>query len=291
MPELPEVQTVVNDLQTIVNGTITGFSSRWPKALKNKSGKSISEKEFTSYIVGKKIIAIERLGKNIFIALAGNISLFIHLRMTGQLLANFNVSNSYVKTLDAENIFTAIENKHVHHAFLINKKDILAFSDVRKFATLKILPTKDVQAFSDKLGIDPVVNFTWKKFHSLFEKKYNKSLKEFLMDQSVIVGIGNIYASEILFEAQIDPRRTVPSITENQQKKLYLATKKILKKAIALRGTSVSDYRDAKGKKGQFQDHLKVYKKVDQPCKKCATIIIRTVLGQRSSFYCPNCQK
>ena len=111
------------------------------------------------------------------------------------------------------------------------------------------------------------------------------------MDQSVIRGIGNIYASEILFAAHILPTRVVSSLTQSEVKTLASSITKILSKAINLRGTSVSDYRDASGQKGQFQNHLKVYKKDTLPCQKCGTIIEKTIVAQRSTFYCPKCQK
>ena len=142
------------------------------------------------------------------------------------------------------------------------------------------------------LGIDALDSkFTFKKFKEILSKSSNSKIGMILMDQNKIAGIGNIYRSEILFEAGIMPERTVKSISENDLKKIYNATKKILKRAVKLRGTSDSDYRDTSGAPGNFQKVLKVYNREKQKCKICGTIIRRKTLGQRSVFICPKCQK
>jgi formamidopyrimidine-DNA glycosylase len=289
MPELPEVQTVVNDLQAIVGDTITDFSSAWSKALKNENSKPVSELEFRSLVLNKKIIAIQRHGKNIIIQLSGKMSLIAHLRMTGQLLLS---QNFQFPIFNIQNLKKQEGGKHFHHFFLLKKNNSLIFADIRKFGTLQILPTEKLPLIFAKLGIDPFAkNFSQKTFDALFNRRYSKSIKEFLMDQEIILGIGNIYASEILYDCRVNPAHKITSITNIEKRAIYRSIIKILTLAIKLRGTSVSDYRDASGRKGGFQNELKVYKKLDQPCQKCATMIARTVLGQRSTFFCPKCQK
>lgn len=276
MPELPEVQTIVNDLQTIVSDTITDFWSDWERALNSEKG-HLSLKEARKLLSGKKIIAIERQGKNILIKLAGKLSVIVHLRMTGQLIVKEDADP---------------DSKHVHHIFYLKKHGALEFSDIRKFATIKILPSNlaEIPNFS---GIDPFdKTFNQKYFSELLTGiRNNKTIKEILMDNSLILGIGNIYASEILFEAKINPFKKANSLSEIEKNSIFKAIIEILKKAIRLRGTSVSDYRDSKGQKGSFQKVLKVYKKHGQKCQKCATIVARAVIAQRSTFYCPKCQK
>jgi formamidopyrimidine-DNA glycosylase len=275
MPELPEVQTIVNDLQTIISDTITDFWSDWERALSDEKG-HISSKKAKELLLGEKIIAIERQGKNILIRLTGKLSIIIHLRMTGQLVIKEKADPT---------------SKHVHHIFYLKKHGSLEFSDIRKFATIKILPT-DLASIPNFSGIDPFdKQFTQKYFSNLLTNSKNKTIKEILMDNSLILGIGNIYASEILFEAKINPSRKADSLSENDKLQIFKSILKILKKAIQLRGTSVSDYRDSKGQKGSFQKVLQVYKKHGQKCQKCDTIIARTVIAQRSTFYCPKCQK
>jgi formamidopyrimidine-DNA glycosylase len=275
MPELPEVQTIVNDLQTVISDTITDFWSDWERALSNEKG-HISSKEAKELLLGEKIITIERQGKNILIRLAGKLSIIIHLRMTGQLVIKEKADPT---------------SKHVHHIFYLKKHGSLEFSDIRKFATIKILPS-DLASIPNFSGIDPFdKQFTQKYFSHLLTNSKNKTIKEILMDNSLILGIGNIYASEILFEAKINPLRKANFLSEIEKNSIFKAIIKILKKAIRLRGTSVSDYRDSRGQKGSFQKVLQVYKKHGQKCQKCDTIIARTVVAQRSTFYCPKCQK
>jgi formamidopyrimidine-DNA glycosylase len=270
MPELPEIQTIVNDLQQIIGDHITGFVSYWPKSIKNSS-----VKKFATNISGRKILGIERIGKNIAIALASGNIILIHLKMTGQLV------------LDNKNADT----KYARHIFYLKRNGALEFRDIRKFGTLEIIDDKKLAAIREDRGVDPFSKyFTLKKFSALLDKQKNKVIKAVLMDQQVVAGIGNIYASEILFEAKILPMRKTNSLKTEEIKKLYQSIKKILRKAVLLRGTSSSDYRDVQGEKGQFQDHLKVYQRAGKKCVKCATIVEKLIIGQRSTFYCPHCQ-
>jgi formamidopyrimidine-DNA glycosylase len=184
-----------------------------------------------------------------------------------------------------------IHDKHTHHIFILKKNKILKFNDVRKFATISLLEEKDVLKIKNSYGVDPIDEpFSLDDLGLILEKRKNKPIKSILMDNSVILGIGNIYASEILFEAKIAPNRSGNSLDKIEIKKLHNAIKKILTKAILLRGTSVSDYRDSAGKKGSFQHELTVYKKHGLKCKNCDTMIAKTIIGQRSTFHCPNCQ-
>lgn len=170
----------------------------------------------------------------------------------------------------------------------------MEFSDVRKFAKIVLDDTEKIKELPEikKLGVDALDRkFTLEKFEEILEKNKNKPIGIILMEQEKISGIGNIYRSEILFEAGILPGRLIKNIKGLEIKKLYAAIQKILKKAIKLRGTSDSDYRDTAGAPGSFQEALKVYRKGKEKCQKCATIIIRGKMGQRSVFFCPVCQK
>jgi formamidopyrimidine-DNA glycosylase len=180
---------------------------------------------------------------------------------------------------------------HLHHIFIL-QKNVLEFYDVRKFATLEIIGQEKYLSLLKKAAIDPQnKNFTLENFSQILKTQAKKKIKPVLMDPKIISGIGNIYASEILFDAKILPERTMQSLTPTELKTIFNSTLKIITKAIKLRGTSVSDYRDARGEKGSFQNHLAVYQKHNQKCKKCGTIILRSVTAQRSTFYCPACQK
>lgn len=289
MPELPEVETIVNDLKkTILGKKIVSFESGFKKAIKGGN-----PADFKKNIIGKKIIGVERIGKNIVINLNSGMTILVHLKMTGQLVVKHGTQNVEP---DSKNLKPRTQNlspteKHLHHCFILNKGS-LCFYDIRKFGTLSLIETSQLKDKFSKLGTDPLSKeFSLEKLKGLLKKAPNKPVKALLMEQGLISGIGNIYASEILFDAKIDPRKKSSSLKNKEVEKLLESIKKILKKAILMRGTSVSDYRDASGKKGSFQDVLKVYKKDGQKCPTCDTIIEKSIIGQRSTFFCPKCQK
>ncbi|EKE25187.1 MAG: hypothetical protein ACD_5C00257G0002 [uncultured bacterium] len=281
MPELPEVQTIVNDLQILTGDRFTGFWTNFEKAIKSKKLK----KE----LVGQKIKSIKRMGKNIVFELDNEKFLILHLKMTGKLILSEKKSNTNTMSLVTGHLSLS---KHLHHVFNLNKNGALEFHDIRKFATLEIVSKERLSAMIKEKGVDPLsTSFTFKKFQKLLASKENRNIKSFLMDQTAISGIGNIYASEIPFNAKLDPHRKMISLSKSEALGLHRSILKILKKAILLRGTSFSDYRDAKNLRGSFQNHLKVYKKAGKKCVKCGTIIEKSVVEQRSTFYCPTCQK
>lgn len=278
MPELPEVQTIISDLQQLTGDSITGFWTDWKNALKHSDGKVFSCASFQKSIVGKKILSVKRHGKFIFINLSEKTTLLIHLRMTGQLLVRKTppiVSDKYAS--------------HVHHVFFLKKHGELAFSDVRKFATITLFHEGEQPRSIAHLGIDALDGaLTVSELAKIVATK--KDIKSLLMDQTRIAGIGNIYASEILHNAAIHPAKKASSLEKEEIETLHKEIRRVLTKAIQLRGTSVSDYRDSAGKKGGFQKVLKVYKRHGQRCKRCDTIIQKTIIGQRSTFHCPRCQ-
>jgi len=288
VPELPEVQTVVNDLnEKIVGYCIADFWSDWPKAIKNKK-----LADFQKEIKNRKILEARRIGKNIFIGLSGGKTLYIHLKMTGHLLIKSQIQN-----LKSNNFFNDKVNQYIHHIWKLrkNKSEIdLEFSDVRKFAKIVLDDTEKISALSEikKLGVDAMSpEFTFAKFSDILSKRKGKTIGSVLMNQELIAGIGNIYRSEILYLANVLPQIKVASLSPQEYKKIYQAISVVLKKAIKMRGTSDSDYRDTSGAPGNFQKVLKVYRKAGEKCPKCGTIIKKSTLEQRSVFYCPKCQK
>lgn len=188
-------------------------------------------------------------------------------------------------------------NQYIHHIWQLGKNKTLEFSDLRKFGKIMLVETKKIMEVKEvkALGIDVMSpEFTQKFFSDLLKKQSTsrrKKIRNILMDQNLIAGIGNIYASEILYEARIMPTRIAKNIKKGERNKLYNAIKKVLEKAIRLRGTSDSDYRDTSGAPGNFQKVLRVYRREGQKCRKCGTIVRRMKMGQRSAFYCPKCQK
>jgi formamidopyrimidine-DNA glycosylase len=288
MPELPEVQTIIADLNRKIKGDIiTDFWSDWPKAIK---GKTLAA--FKKEIKGQKILGARRIGKNIFIDLSGGKTLYIHLKMTGHLLVKRAITKK--QETKTKNYFNDRVNQYIHHIWYLGKNKTMEFSDVRKFAKIVLDDTEKINNLPEikKLGVDAMSpQFTLNKFQEILDKRKNKAIGLVLMEQELIAGIGNIYRSEILFEAGIAPTRIIKKLKDSEIKKIYQAIKKVLEKAIRLRGTSDSDYRDTSGAPGNFQKVMRVYRQTGKKCPKCDTIIRRSTLGQRSIFFCSKCQK
>jgi len=287
MPELPEVQTIIDDLnRKIKSDTITGFWSDWKKTVK------MPIEKFEKEIKDKKILSVSRIGKNIFINLSGGKTIYIHLKMTGHLLVKHVTCNTKHKA-EKNDYFSEKVNQYIRHIFYLKSGRTLEFSDVRKFGKIILEDTDKIGKISEikSLGVDAMSReFTLEKLNEIIDKRATK-IKLLLMDQSKLAGVGNIYASEMLYEAGILPARPADKISREERKKLYRAIKKTLEKAIKLRGTSDSDYRDTAGAPGKFQEVLKVYRRAGKKCPKCGTIIERIKLGQRGTFFCPVCQK
>ncbi|MBU2101435.1 bifunctional DNA-formamidopyrimidine glycosylase/DNA-(apurinic or apyrimidinic site) lyase [Patescibacteria group bacterium] len=293
MPELPEVQTIVDDLsQKVVGQTIIDFWTDWPKAINPSSPTS-----FKKGVRGLKIIKIERRGKNILIYLTGNKLLLIHQKMTGHLMVGkwkkkkfregWRVNNLVRGSLDDR------VNQYIHAIFYLKNGEMIALSDMRKFARIDFGKEKDILSSPRirMLGPDALdTKLTFNKFKTIIGRR-KKSIKQTLMDPFVIAGIGNIYADDILWSSKVHPARSSNTLKDAELKRILINTRKILKKAIKLRGTSVGDYRDTAGEPGKYGKEILVYRKTGQPCPRCKTLIQRTVLGQRSAHFCPQCQK
>ncbi len=298
MPELPEVQTIIDDLNKKIKGeTIVDFWSDWPKAIKGKSLEN-----FKKEIKGRKILNARRIGKNIFIDLSGGKTLYVHLKMTGHLLIKFQIPNSKLKTKSESQISKSKEpdffgervNQYIHHIWYFKSKKTMEFSDLRKFAKIVLDDEEKINNLPEvkALGIDAMdPKFTFKVFNEILDKKSKTPIGLLLMDQGLIAGVGNIYRSEILYGAGILPQRKNSDLSPEERKKIYQNILKVLKKAIKYRGTSDSDYRDTSGAKGKFQEVMKVYNREGKKCEKCDTIVVRKKFGQRSVFFCPDCQK
>ncbi|MBU1557448.1 bifunctional DNA-formamidopyrimidine glycosylase/DNA-(apurinic or apyrimidinic site) lyase [Patescibacteria group bacterium] len=307
MPELPEVQTIVNDLnKKVVGEIIVDFWSEWKKSVRPSFSRfkkeimaktSLQSKDVRPNIShckkvecfrGAKIIGARRIGKQIIIDLDNKKTIMIHLKMSGHLL----FKSVEVRQLGKE--FEEKVNQYIHHIFTFKSGSTLEFSDLRKFGWLSVVNTEEVENTKEiqNLGIDALSPaFTSKKFKEILDKKQKSVIGTLLLDQHLIAGIGNIYRSEILFLAGVNPKRKTATLSEKEIEKIFKAIKSILKKAVKMRGTTDSDYRDTEGKSGSFQKVLNVYGREGKDCKKCKGKVIREKLGQRSIFFCPNCQK
>ncbi|MEK7147064.1 MAG: bifunctional DNA-formamidopyrimidine glycosylase/DNA-(apurinic or apyrimidinic site) lyase [Patescibacteria group bacterium] len=289
MPELPEVQTVVDDLNKKITGKkITGVWFDWPKMFKQPKSRN-----FAAIIKGLEIKAVKRRGKNILIYLAKNYLLLIHQKMTGHLLiGKWNIRNKKIKPLTPASLKEKV-NGYIHLIFKLNNGLMLGLSDLRKFAKVLFGPAEKIETLPDMANLGPDSldgSLNVKKFKGLISREKRK-IKQVLMDQEVIAGIGNIYSDDILWLAKIHPFRPAASLSKDELVRIYKAMRLILKKAVKLRGTSISDFRDTSGKAGGYGSIRLVYQLEGKPCKRCQILIKRVKMGGRSAHFCPKCQK
>lgn len=274
MPEFPEVRTFINHLkkQHLLGQKISSVNFIDSKVLKNSS-----EKTFTKFIVGEKIEDIDQIGKLIVIKLSHDKYLTIHLRMEGKLF--------FVDSSVEPNKLTMVE------MFCGSKK--LVYIDFRKFGTFYIYNSTKEFLKSDevtKMGLQPFdKKLTQTYLSNMFEGK-NQPIKASLLDQSIIAGIGNIYADEILFACKINPSRKTKLVTESDCKHIIDACRKIMDASIKNSGTTVSSFAFAPNHAGSFQKFLKVHRREGQPCPVCKTKIVKTKVNGRGTYYCPKCQ-
>lgn len=289
MPELPEVQTIVNDLnKAVIGASIDDAWCDWEKMIVEPK----LWKEFKERVIGQKIDSIERKGKFIVFHL-DKYDLIVHLRMTG----HFLLIDENKRKNKNDPIYEKVNN-YIHFSLKLSDEREVALSDLRKFGKIYLTPqplssstTLRGEGGFIEIGIDPFdKDFSFGKFKELLSGKKG-NIKQLLMDQSLIAGIGNIYSSEILWEAGISPLRKTESLSGEELELIYKSIGKILKEAIRARGDSESDYRDLDGCEGGYQEIQKVYQRSSQKCYRCGGIIKRVKIGQRSGFYCSGCQK
>jgi len=288
MPELPEVQTTVNGLnKKVLSRTFVDVWSDWKKTIKKPAGWEVFKKELKN----KKIKKVWRRAKNVIFNLSDGYSLLVHQKMTGHLLVGKWIFKNNAWTPEKGGPLNDPYNRFLHIIFFLDNKEMIALSDARKFAKVELWKTDELKKELEKLGPEPLEkNFTFEKFKKVFYKKRGK-VKQIIMDQNIIAGVGNIYASEALWQAKIHPEKDVSKLNEAELKKLFEATKNVLALAVKLGGESFSDYRKPDGTKGDFDTERKAYKREGQKCHKCGTKIKRLKVAQRSAFFCPACQK
>ncbi|MBC7074308.1 DNA-formamidopyrimidine glycosylase [Candidatus Parcubacteria bacterium] len=292
MPELPEVQTTVADLNK-ANPPILGsfFVDFWigtPKLVKYP--KKIEE--FKKQLLNKKISKIWRRGKNIIFSLENSLFLLIHQKLTGHLLYGKweRKEEKWIPKIDKKELLDP-HNLYLRAIFFLSNGWQLALSDLRKFAKIMLLGKKELEQELSQLGPEPLdPGFTFQNFKELLLKKKGE-IKKVLMDQTTIAGIGNIYSDEILWHAKVHPKKKINDLSEKEIRQIYRYMKKILQKAISLGGESISDYRRPNGEKGKFDQLRKVYRREGEKCFRCKSKIKRIKIGARSSYFCPYCQK
>lgn len=300
MPELPEVQTTVNGLESAVRGlSITGvwtnYKSSFHDGKDNIKNPAFFEK-FQKQTIGRKIEHATRRGKNILIHLSGGHSILIHMKMTGHLMyGKYNKQADEWRAVEKGPLQDSF-NQFIRLAFSLSNGKTLVLSDVRRFAKVTIFETDKLTNHPDlaELGPEPLdPRFTFPVFLNQLKKRPGNKIKACLLNQEIVAGIGNIYSDEILWAAGIHPESIVANIPSSSFKKLFSETKKILRNGLKKGGDSLSDYRNIYGEKGNFQKFHRAYQKTGKPCLKkgCSGIIVRKKIAGRSTHFCPIHQK
>ena len=270
MPELPEVETVKNHLSSLIKGeVIKSVEVRWDNLIAN-----VSKIEFESKLKNQKINEIKRKAKYLIFEL-NNFYLLSHLRMEGKYILKNDLSL----------------NKHDHIIFYLESKKFLIYNDVRKFGKFYLF-NKETDIFKEKplslIGVEANSNeLTFSYLKEKFEKK-NIAIKTVLLGQSVLSGLGNIYANEVLFKALVNPHKLASSLNDLEINNIIKYSKEILDKAILLGGTTIRSFK-VDDIDGRFQNDLNVHMK--KTCPKCGELISKDFINKRSSYYCKSCQK
>jgi len=291
MPELPEVETVRVSLNKYIpHGVIKRVVVKKPKLLKD-----LTVTQFQSALVGQSFQPIERIGKLLIWPLKGqDLYLLTHLKMTGQFI--FVNQEKLIATghSDADSTMSlTVPNKYTHIEIHFNNGGAVYYNDMRQFGYFKLVNKEELLRVKSKYGLEPLTqNFSLDNFIALLQSNPKANLKQFLLNQSKIAGLGNIYVDEIAHRSGVSPMRKVGTISKKEILNLYEQINKVIKQAIKERGTTFSDYLDADGNKGNFIKYLKVYQRMGQHCLTCKKgEIVKVKIGGRGTHYCNNCQK
>ena len=289
MPELPEVEVVKKSLKKRINKLkFTNVS------IINKKLRYEIDKRYIKKIIGHNINNIQRRSKYIILNLDNGESIIFHLGMTGKLTI-IDEKKKIIKTsfyYDQDKL----DEKHNHVIFFMNRGVKLIYNDVRKFGYIKIIKTNKINQSNhfSKLGPEPFAkSFNIEYFKKIKKKRQNIKIKDLLMDQKFIAGLGNIYVNEILFLSKINPKKKVRNLRKKDMVNIIKFSRSVLKKAIKFGGSSIKDFSSSDGKSGKFQLFFNVYGKHGKNCSRrgCRATIQRVKISNRSTFFCNLCQK
>ncbi|GAC1501157.1 MAG: DNA-formamidopyrimidine glycosylase [Candidatus Saccharimonadales bacterium] len=288
MPELPEVETVKRGLEPLIIGNrILAVDFDWPKSFPNSSG------EVAEFVINAEVINIKRRAKVIIIELSSGYSLVIHLKMTGQLVYRGS-SQSFGAGHPTNSLVGSLPDKSTRVTLRFQNNSSLFFNDQRKFGWMKLIPSLEVMnlAFFAKLGPEPLEkSFTDRVLINRLSRRPNLTIKAALLDQSVLAGVGNIYADESLWAARIHPATLVKQVPQNKLSSLHIELITVLLLSISKGGSTDKNYVNAKGQKGSYLSFAKVFRREGLPCPRCASTILKIRVAGRGTHYCPKCQK
>lgn len=286
MPELPEVETVRSGLSRLLPGKhVKAVSHDWPKSFPN------AKADVDQFLVGAHITDVRRRAKVLMIDLDTDYSLVIHLKMTGQMV--FVGAERFGAGHPNDSLINELPDRSTRVTFEFTDGTHLYFNDQRKFGWVRLLPTVEVPNidFFKKIGPEPLSDdFTWQVFRDRMQRRKNSNIKAVVLDQTILAGIGNIYADEGLWGAKIHPTTLVKDLKDAQIKLLFTEIQFVLSLAIEKGGSSNHTYVNAEGKRGSYMDFARVFRREKLPCPRCGSAIEKSKVAGRGTHTCPICQ-
>ena len=287
MPELPEVETVRRGLSRLIIGKVVAAQTH-----DTEKGFPNTDADVASFLIGATITDVRRRAKVLMIDLSTGYSLLIHLKMTGQLV--FVGDTRFGAGHPNDSLVNELPDKSTRVTLTFKDDTTLFFNDQRKFGWVRLMPTIEIPniAFMQKVGPEPLAKeFTAKEFMQRFTRRLKTTIKAALLDQSVVAGVGNIYADESLWGAKIHPSRLVGSVSEQEFEALFHELREVMNLAVEKGGSSNHTYVNAEGKKGSYMDFARVFRREGLPCPRCGTIIEKSRVAGRGTHTCPYCQQ
>lgn len=287
MPELPEVETVRRGLSLLIVGKeVRNETHDWPKGFPN------TPEDVQEFLLGATVTAVRRRAKVLLIDLSSGYTVVTHLKMTGQLV--FRGDEVFGAGHPNESLIGPLPDRSTRVAIELTDGSKLFFNDQRKFGWMKLYPTVEVENidFMKKVGPEPLEDeFTPSQFRDRFRRRARTSIKAALLDQTVVAGVGNIYADESLWGARIDPRRLVADVTEPEFGLLFHELRAVMNLAIEKGGSTDKNYVNAEGKRGSYMDFARVFRREGQACPRCGATIEKIKHVGRGTHFCGQCQR
>jgi formamidopyrimidine-DNA glycosylase len=288
MPELPEVETVRAGLVRLLPGRqVASVEFDWPKSFPN------ADADIQQFLINAKVVTVKRRAKMLLIELSSKYSLIIHLKMTGQLVFRSR-GERFGAGHPNHSLVGELPDKSTRVTLTFSDGSRLFFNDQRKFGWVRLIPTAEVAEldFFRKIGPEPLsADFTWQAMRERLLRRPNTNIKAALLDQTVLAGVGNIYADESLWGAQLHPAMLVRSLSAKHFHNLYDELTYVLNLAIRKGGSTDKNYVDAKGRRGSYLSFARVFRREGQACPRCGTMIEKIRVAGRGTHICPQCQQ
>lgn len=288
MPELPEVETIRAGLSRLLPERVVAAAD-----YDNDKSFPNAPADVAQFLIGATINDVRRRAKVLLIDLSSEYTLIVHLKMTGQLVFD-SATEHFGAGHPNQSLVGRLPDRSTRVTLTFQDGSQLFFNDQRKFGWMRLLPTVEVPNidFMKKVGPEPLeADFTWQVLRDRLQRRKNTSIKAAILDQTVLAGVGNIYADEGLWGAKLHPATIVRDVSAAKIKSLHRALVDVLNLSIAKGGSSDKNYVDAEGKRGSYLSFAKVFRREGQPCPRCGTPIIKLRVAGRGTHICPHCQR